>query len=692
MKTTNHSSRILAAVLGVWLLPLMTLGQGQPDLPYDSGSTGTDGALTFRSFLSPGRRDHGMAYDDTRHETVVFGGYSSRSGGYLGDTWTWFGSEWKLKTPAQSPSAREDAALAYDAERKVTVLFGGDSNTGYFSDTWTWNGTAWTQLNPVNSPPRRTRHSMVYDSVRKKVVLFGGYSPEKGYLNDTWLWDGTTWTQVTPATSPGARDRHAMAFDAARQVVVLFSGEATSDTATWTWDGTNWTSASPNSRPPRLQDYAMAFDGTRGQTLLFGGYNLERGSYDTNTWAWDGIAWTSLALNAAPAARANSAMVFDTVRNQVVLVGGAENIAESWVLNATQWDLWSADYAYFDMTPKADGVWNYTTIDVPAGITVYFQHNAANTPVRWLASGNVTINGILNLNGDDGSNNPNPGNEAKGGPGGYAGGLGAIRFDQSSTYAGTPGQGPGGGSPGVGAQDGSNGGQRYAQQGTYNGTYGNAYLQPLLGGSGGGGGGSGFSDSGGNGGGGGGAILISSARDIVINGGIFANGGRGSSYAGFGSGGGIRLVADRISGGGSLQANGGGAGRIRLEAYYRSLAGNTTPVSSVSAPIATRNFDHTSALTVSKVAGAVIAQPPTGSSISPDVIFTAAGSITVEVTGKGIPDNTPVTLRVTTATGVINKPAQNEPVVPLVGGKASFTVTVPAGLGTIQAFAQFTQQ
>ena len=692
MKIKNHASRIFAAVLGVWAMPLLFQALGQADLPYDSGSTGSDGALTFRSFLSPGRRDHGMAYDETRHEFVVFGGYSGRSNSSLADTWTWSGTEWKLKTPLQSPTLREDLAMAYDEARKQTVLFGGDNGGVYFSDTWTWDGANWTQMSPVNSPPRRTRHAMVYDAARKKVVLFGGYSPEKGYLNDTWLWDGANWTQITPATSPGARDRHAMAFDPARQVVVLFTGEATGDSATWTWDGTNWTSLTPTTRPPRLQDYAMAFHLGRGQTILFGGYNLEVGTYDTNTWGWDGLNWTNIALNAAPAGRANHAMAYDHLHNVFLLTGGADNVAESWLLNDTQWDLWSADYARFDMTPKADGVWNFTTIDVPAGLTVYFQRNAANTPVRWLASGNAKINGFLNLNGDDGSNNPNPGNEAKGGAGGYAGGLGAIRFDQSSTYTGTPGQGPGGGSPGVGAADSYNGGQIYGQQGTYNGTYGNAYIQPLLGGSGGGGGGSGYSNSGGNGGGGGGAILISSSRDIVINGGILANGGRASSYAGVGSGGAIRLVADRISGGGSLQANGGGAGRIRLEAFYRSLAGNTSPVSSVSAPIATRNFDSSSALIVSKVAGSVIAQPPTGSSTNPDVIFTAAGTITVEVSGKGIPDNTPVTLRVTTANGVITKPAQADPATTLIGGKASFTLTVPAGLGTIQAFAQFTQQ
>lgn len=693
MKITLQACRSVVALLGVWFLPLGVVGQGLPDLPYSSGSTGADGPLSFRTFLSPGRHQHSMAFDEERKETVVFGGLSH--GTPLNDTWSWNGTTWQLETPTQSPTARYDHAMAYDSVRKQVVLYGGiRPGIGEVAETWTWNGTNWTQLSPAQSPPRLSRHAMAYDAERQQVVLFGGYDPTRGNINETWLWDGSNWTKAAPTTVPtGGRSRHGLAYDAERKVVTMYTGEGSSETQVWTWDGANWTPHTSNVQPPFLQDYALAYDALHKQVILFGGYRQNIGGPPVNdTWAWDGTTWGHLVPAVMPTGRVDHTMAYDSVRKKVILAGGYDSSAETWLFDGTTWEFWSADYANYDMTSKADGLWNYTTIDVQAGLTVNFIHNAANTPVRWLASGNVTINGILNLNGENGSGNPNPGNEAKGGPGGYAGGLGAIRFDQSSTYTGTPGQGPGGGAPGVGAADGYNGGLRYAKQGTYNGTYGNAYIQPLLGGSGGGGGGSGYSDGGGNGGGGGGAILISSSRDITINGGIYANGGQPYSYAAYGSGGGIRLVADRISGGGILQANGGGAGRIRLEGYYRSLVGNTSPVSSVSAPVATRNFDSLGALIISKVAGQVVAQPPHGDSNSPDVLFTSAGDVTIDVKGQGIPDNTPVTLRVTTANGVIIKPGQGDPAINLVGGAASFTITVPAGLGTIQAFAQFTQQ
>ena len=47
--------------------------------------------------------------------------------------------------------------MAYDSDRRVTVLFGGDS-TGYsrLNDTWEFDGTTWRELNPNQSPSGRT--------------------------------------------------------------------------------------------------------------------------------------------------------------------------------------------------------------------------------------------------------------------------------------------------------------------------------------------------------------------------------------------------------------------------------------------------------------------------------------------------------------------------------------------------------
>jgi hypothetical protein len=434
-----------------------------------------------------------------------------------------------------------------------------------------------------------------------------------------------------------------MAFDPVRNVVVLFSGNNVADT--WFWNGTNWSPASPAVTPQGRQTHTLVWDATRQRAVMFGGDVPGVDSYSADTWLWDG----------------------------------------------TTWQFWSGKSQTFDMTADADGVWNFTTINIPPNVTVRFKKNAANTPVRWLATGDVTIDGALDVNGDTGSNLLPPGVSASGGPGGYDGGRGGIAFISSASYVGVPGQGPGGGAPGT-AQQTSPTNLRDGIGGNYTGSYGNVFLQPLLGGSGGGGGASSDTLNGGNGGGGGGAILISSSRDIMLNGLIRANGGNyeysGASYGGRGSGGGILLRADRVTGPGSLQAYGGDSGvpngRIRIEGYSRTLTGGRVPPEVVGLPAVNAEINQIGALTIVSVKGVTVASPPSGNLLTPDVVFSDTGPVTIVVSGSGIPNGTPVKLRITTAASVIEPPPQN-----LAGGTATFNVTVPKGVGTLQATATF---
>jgi len=45
----------------------------------------------------------------------------------------------------------------------------------------------------------------------------------------------------------------------------------------------------------------------------------------------------------------------------------------------------------------ANGIFNFTTVNIPAGVTVTFQNNGTNTPVTILATGDVTIAGTIAL-------------------------------------------------------------------------------------------------------------------------------------------------------------------------------------------------------------------------------------------------------------------------------------------------------
>jgi len=105
------------------------------------------------------------------------------------------------------------------------------------------------------------------------------------------------------------------------------------------------------------------------------------------------------------------------------------------------------------------GVFNYTTVNIPAGVTVRYLRNTGNTPVTILASGDVTIAGTIDISGASGVQGSGsatligPGGGA-GGPGGFDGGTGSNGI---LGVVGGTGLGPGGGGAGT-VQPGSGAG------------------------------------------------------------------------------------------------------------------------------------------------------------------------------------------------------------------------------------------
>ena len=165
-------------------------------------------------------------------------------------------SGWTQQFPLQAPAGRNFFAMAYDADRNETVVFGGIvNNSQVLGDTWVWNGAGWIQKTPPNSPPARFGHAMAYDAARQEVVLFGGLQANGSIEADTWVWNGTTWTQVFPAAAPPPRDLAAMTYDSVRSETILFGGRSLGSASgsmlddTWGWDGVNWTPKTPATHP-----------------------------------------------------------------------------------------------------------------------------------------------------------------------------------------------------------------------------------------------------------------------------------------------------------------------------------------------------------------------------------------------------------------------------------------------------------
>lgn len=370
-----------------------------------------------------------------------------------------------------------------------------------------------------------------------------------------------------------------------------------------------------------------------------------------------------------------------------------------------------------------DGIFNFSEINIPSGVTVRFEANALNTPVMLLVSGNATIDGVIDISGETaapsvGAGDGNVGDDGlpgAGGPGGFAGGRGGDA-DPSTTNNGPrtaqSGLGPGGG---IAVTDDLNDPFCFGSGGTFAGVgeihtncrtrifadpYGNADLLPLVGGSGGSGGHGSTSGVGSGGGGGGGALLLAVTGTLTVNGQILADGGRGGDLghavgsadfgtAGGGSGGGIRLVATTMDGNGAISARGaqagafsnfqptradGGTGRIRLEAENLLYTQATVPPFSSSAP-GELFVAGMPALRITSVAGQAVPDNPTGNA---DVLLPSDTPNPVELVLETT--NVPVGNTLT----VIVTPPRGAPVstvsTALQGTEASATATASVDL------------
>jgi len=343
-----------------------------------------------------------------------------------------------------------------------------------------------------------------------------------------------------------------------------------------------------------------------------------------------------------------------------------------------------------DMHDHPDGIYQYSTVNIPSGVTVTFIPNANNTPVTWLVQNNCVISGTVDVSGKAGSGIV-PG---QGGPGGGAGGYGG-QGDSPQPHRGF---GLGGGDSGSsGAAFGGN--ASYATAGVVQAseaaaglTYGNKYLVPLLGGSGGGGSYTDTLYSSGGGGGGAGAILIASDRAIFLEGTVGATGGRsGNSYpCGTGSGGGIRLVAPLIAGTNGVaycNSNAGGSGYVRLDVLDDQFVGRLSGS-------ATRGFNpiliapaQSVTLAIQSIAGNAVPGNPTGVLATPDVTISGqqANPIPVVVSCATVPLNTPITVVVKPVNGAMVLGSGMNSTGTQASSTATVSVNMPRGGGIIYA-------
>ena len=312
-------------------------------------STSSAIASATTTSIPLGRWAASMAYDQARHDVVLFGGLAGQT--LLDDTWTWNGTAWAHHQGlTANPSPRQGASMAYDDSDRQAILFGGLGASGALDDTWAWDGTAWQLLHPAHSPSKRDGASMIFDAALSVIVLYGGMdesTARPSAINDTWQWNGSDWAPLQPTQSPTGGVRPRLAFLSGANLIERFGDCIEShDNNLYAFDGHSWTPHPPSGTwPPAICLPSFAGDPQRHVLVLFGG-NLGTGITPppADTWIFDGTSWTKRTAAQSPPARYDAPMVYDVYHHDLVLFGGqglsqgqSGPLNDTWTWDGTGW-------------------------------------------------------------------------------------------------------------------------------------------------------------------------------------------------------------------------------------------------------------------------------------------------------------------------------------------------------------------
>ncbi len=172
-------------------------GQGPDDAPVNETWSWDGQAWQLLTADGPPSRAHfGFVHDPNHPQTLLYGGYD---GGMYEDFWSLEGETWEQLDLA-GPGTRSHFGMAYDTNADALYMYGGAETSSSFAsltdETWRLTGGAWLLLSTDNSPGVRGSAALAYDPEREVLVLYGGFNGDGVEFADTWEFDGDGWSCV----------------------------------------------------------------------------------------------------------------------------------------------------------------------------------------------------------------------------------------------------------------------------------------------------------------------------------------------------------------------------------------------------------------------------------------------------------------------------------------------------------------
>ncbi len=269
----------------------------------------------------------GMAYDSQRGVVVLLGGDNDvpEDEATFRQVWEWDGARWNHRSDVTGgPEFLEVCEMTYDSWRGVMVV---RALRGQSPRTWEFDGQAWTLR--ASGGPTGADVSMTFDSRHGVAVLHAADGV------GTWEWDGSAWL----FRASGPEGLFELKFDENRGVTVALGVDLANEGQTWEWDGQSWKLVYQGGPPPRVQS-GMAYDAVRREVLIFGG-RFGNTHYD-DAWAWDGKSWRFVSAG-EPSKRAFHGMAYDAARDRMVVFGGEPGpnqlMSDTWTFDGDTWTL-----------------------------------------------------------------------------------------------------------------------------------------------------------------------------------------------------------------------------------------------------------------------------------------------------------------------------------------------------------------